>query len=137
MILLDTNVISELIRPDPEPAVLHWIRTREPEIGTTVITVQELMFGVELLGDTERSRQLRSACEAVFDRLGPRILPLTTTSARYAAVAMAHRRAIGRPIASADAQIAGIALAHGASLATRNTRDFAGLPLDVVDPWRR
>lgn len=136
MILLDTNVVSELLRPVPNPVVQAWVSAcRAP--FTTAITVQETFFGVERLPDSRRRSDLTETLEQILsDLVGPRILPFSALSARHTAAIQAHRQRLGRPIGFADAQIAGIALSRGATLATRNVRDFGDLELDVVDPWR-
>lgn len=135
MIILDTNVLSELVKTRPHPAVEEWARGIESAF-TTAITVQECFYGVELLPGSERRDALTRTLERIIDAVFEgRVLPYTEVSARHTAALIAHRQRLGRPIGAADAQIAGIAIEHGATLATRNTRDFVGMPLEVVDPW--
>lgn len=135
MIILDTNVVSELLRPRPSPVVTQWVDA-QPQPFTTAITIQECFYGVELLESTGRARELAARLEGILDDFFPRrILPYSAIAARHTAVVIAHRRRIGRPISTTDAQIAGIAFEHGATLATRNTRDFVGMRLDLANPW--
>lgn len=135
MIILDTNVVSELMRARPEPSVAAWVESVHRP-ATTAICVQELWLGIELLGGSSRALELQRRFELILERaLSATVLPLTGISARHAAMLVAHRRRLGAPIGISDAQIAGIALEHGATLATRNTRDFVGMRLSLVNPW--
>lgn len=137
MIVLDTNVVSEALRPTPSAKVLVWMRS-EPltALFTTSITEAELRYGAALSPDGRRRRSLEAAIMQILATQFPgRILPFDSTAAReFADIAAARRRA-GRPIAEADARIAAIARSRGASLATRNVTDFAGCGLNVIDPW--
>ena len=137
MIILDTNVLSELMRPKPTPRVVAWI-AKQPatELFTTSITEAEIFYGIELLTKGKRRDGLLTAAEAMFaEDLAGRIFGFESGAARAFSKIGAHRRALGRPISHADAQIAAIAQVRGAKLATRNVADFAGCGLDVVDPW--
>ncbi len=138
MILLDTNVLSALMLRAPERTVVSWLDRQAPEsVWTTAITVFELEFGVALLVSGRRRRELERAFGAVIDGdLGGRVLPFDTAAAKMAGPVAARARAAGRSVEIRDVQIAGIALAHKATLATRNTRHFAATGIDVVDPWR-
>ena len=136
MIVLDTNVVSELLRPEPSAQVERWVDSR-PLLFATSISVQESYFGLELFPAGRRRRLLLDRLDSVMDAVfGDRVLVYGEIAARHTAAIMALRQRAGHVMSTADAQIAGICLEHGATLATRNTRDFAGLPLDVVDPWR-
>ncbi len=137
MILVDTNVVSELLRTRPDPTIRSWLDHHD-RLFTTSITVQEMYFGVDLIPPSARRTTLLRTVEAVLTELfDDRVLPYDAASARHTAATLAFRRQRGAPMSTGDAQIAGIALVHGATVATRNTRDFAGLPLAVVNPWLR
>jgi predicted nucleic acid-binding protein len=137
MIVLDTNVVSELMRPRPDAGVMAWIASRPAStLCTTTITQAEILHGVLVLPRGKRRDALEQAAEAMFDSdFAERLLPFTAGAARaYARIAAARRRA-GRPISTLDAQIAAIARAAKSSLATRNVDDFDNCGIDVVDPW--
>lgn len=135
MIVLDTNVLSELMRRAPDERVLAWVDAKaSPAI--TAITVAELLYGVERLDDGARKTGLASAVRAlVREEFRDRVLPFDGTAAERYGVLVAERVRQGRPINAADAQIAAICHVHGASLATRNVRDFEDTGIDVIDPW--
>jgi toxin FitB len=137
MIILDTNVLSELMRPKPTPEVVAWIgKQPATELFTTSITEAEIFYGIELLTKGKRRDGLLTAAEAMFaEDLAGRIFGFESGAARAFSKIGAQRRALGRPISHADAQIAAIAQVRGAKLATRNVADFADCGLDVVDPW--
>jgi len=137
MIILDTNVLSELMRPTPTPGVVAWV-ARQPaaELFTTSITEAEIFYGIELLSKGKRREGLLAAAEAMFaEDLAGRIFGFESEAARVFSKIAAHRCALGRPINHADAQIAAIARVRGAKLATGNVADFEDCGLDVVDPW--
>ena len=137
MLVIDTNVASELMRPVPAPAVAAWIAERDAAaIYLTAVSEAELRFGVAILPAGRR----RTALEAAMRRwleigFGDRILPFDSAAARAYAEIAAERRESGRPIGEADCQIAAISRSHGASLVTRNVRDFERTGVEVVDPW--
>jgi hypothetical protein len=137
MIILGTNVLAELMRPEPSPRVVAWI-AKQPatELFTTSITEAEVFYGIELLTKGKRREGLLAAAEAMFaEDLAGRIFGFESAAARVFSKIAAHRRALGRPISHADAQIAAIVQVRGAKLATRNIADFGDCGLDVVDPW--
>ena len=137
MIILDTNVMSELMRPKPSPRVVTWV-AKQPaaELFTTSITEAEIFYGIELLTKGKRREGLLAAAEAMFaEDLAGRIFGFDSDAARVFSKISDHRRALGRPISQADAQIAAIAQVRGAKLATRNVADFEDCGLNVVDPW--
>ena len=137
MIVLDTNVLSALMRRDVEPIVVAWLDDQPPEsIWTTAVTVFEICFGLEILTEGRRRRQLEDAFDRLLeDDFEGRILPFERTAAQEAAAIAARRRQAGRPVEIRDAQIAGIVTARRATLATRNTGHFNDLGIVLVDPW--
>ncbi len=137
MIALDTNVVSELIRPRPEPAVLRWLDTQDAlDLVTTAVTSAELLSGIAQLDDGARKRGLEVAVERFVDELlVGRVLSFDVDAASLYAEVVAIRRRAGRPIRVLDAQIAAICRLHGATLATRNERDFEGTGVSVFNPW--
>lgn len=137
MILLDTNVISALMRRDPEPVVVGWLDTQPSEsIWTTSITVFEVKTGLHLLAPGRRRSALERAFDALLaEELEGRVQSFDTTAASAAGQIAAERRAAGRPVEIRDVQIAGIATARRARLATRNTRHFTDLGIGLIDPW--
>ena len=137
MIVLDTNVISELMRASPARQVLAWI-TAQPatSLFTTTLTQAEIFYGLSLLPPGRRRNDLIEAARPIFEtELAGRVLPFDTDAAMaYPAIA-AGRRATGRPISQIDGQIAAVVRSRGARLATRNVRDFDDCGIVVVDPW--
>ena len=134
MIILDTNVVSELMRPVPDERVREWLADLgDMALTTTAVTVAEVEYGLQRLPLGRRRADLAASFEVLIGALG--ILPLDDVAARYAGQLRAQRDAAGLPSQGMDMLIAGIAAAAGASLATRNVGDFAGLPVDVVNPW--
>jgi predicted nucleic acid-binding protein len=138
MILVDTNVLSAMMRVSGEPAVERWFDAQPPEsVWTTTITIFEIRFGLALLTPGRRRDRLDNAfAHAIDDLFGGRVLPFDRTAAEIAAAIAARQRQIGRPIEIRDVQIAGIAAARKATLATRNIRHFQDLGIALVDPWR-
>jgi predicted nucleic acid-binding protein len=137
MIVLDTNVISEIFRPSPEPRVAEWLASLRGDVAITVITLAELLAGVRRLPDGRRKDELASRIDAAIApyRGSRAVLPFDDAAAdRYADVLVA-RESAGTPISTADAQIAAICLANKAVCATRNVKDFARTGVDLVDPW--
>jgi predicted nucleic acid-binding protein len=137
VILLDTNVLSALMQRDPEPAVVAWLDGLPAEsVWTTAVTVFEVRFGLELLTAGQRRRRLEEAfAKALEDDFEGRVLPFDHAAATAAGAIAAKQRRAGRPVEIRDVQIAGIALARKAALATRNVRHFEGLGLTLIDPW--
>ena len=132
MIVLDTNVLSEPLRPHPEPAVLDWL-AGHAEASITAITVGELLVGVARLPEGARRNSLAAAVDRVIGEA--EVLAYDAGAARAYARIQELRRRAGRPLAVEDGMIAAICLAYGAALATRNTRDFEGLGIELIDPW--
>lgn len=139
MILLDTNVVSELMRPGPAGVVLGWFDHQEASnLFLSTISEAELRAGVAVLPAGRRRERLLAAVEAVVVQdFAGRLLPFDSAAARAYAAIYAARRAAGRPIAEADCQIAAIAACRGFAVATRNVGDFTGCGVDVVAPWRQ
>ncbi|KII15434.1 type II toxin-antitoxin system VapC family toxin [Phaeobacter sp. S60] len=137
MIILDTNVISELLRPAPEPKVEQWLSARDGlSIYLTSISEAELRYGLAIMGNGKRRAALVEAVDRILrEDLAGRILPFDSDAAQSYATIVAARRAAGRPIAQADCQIASIAHTRGATVATRNTPDFEGCEIDLINPW--
>jgi toxin FitB len=137
MIVLDTNVISELFKPVPDAGMLVWM-SRQPEMTlfTTTITRGELLYGVRRMPDGQRKDALMLGLSRLFDlRLLGRVLDYDGEAAdAYADIAV-MRRSEGRPISQSDAMIAGVVRSRGADLATRNVSDFAGCGITVINPW--
>ena len=136
MIILDTNVVSELMRPAGDPRVLSWMRkTGDGDLATTAITVAEIEYGLARLPDGSRADALRTAAAALWESFATAILPFDVSAARDYGVLTAARESAGRPTSAFDAQIAAIAKVHNAKVATRNVADFQGMGLKLIDPW--
>jgi len=137
MIILDTNVLSEFMRPKPAPVVLTWAAMYPAiDLFTTAITEAEIFLGIELLSKGKRREGLLAAAEAMFaEDLAGRVLGFDSEAARVYSRIAAERRSLGKPISHAEAQIAAIARVRGAKLATRNVSDFVDCSLEIVDPW--
>jgi len=137
MIVLDTNVVAEVLRPQPDGQVTSWLASRpSSSVFITTITQAELLYGLEILPRGQRRDGLTNAILTVLrDEFYGRVLPFDAPAAvEYAAIA-ADRRSRGRPISAFDAQIAAIARSRGAGLATRNLQDFQDCGIDLTDPW--
>src|SRR5690554_243887 len=137
MIILDTNVISELLRPAPEPKVEHWLSAQDGlNVYLTSISEAELRYGLAIMEVGKRRAALVDAVDRILrEDFAGRILPFDSDAAQSYATIAAARRAAGRPIAQADCQIASIARARGVTVATRNTPDFDGCQIDLINPW--
>lgn len=138
MILLDTNVLSELMRPTPEPLVLAWVDRRPAtDFWVSAITVAEISLGIALLPEGKRRSTLDGLAARMFQEdFAGRCLPFDQEAAVLYAEIVAARLRIGRPISVEDGQIAAVALAGGLALATRNTTDFTGIAqLTLLNPW--
>ena len=138
MILLDTNVISEAMRPSPEPAIMAWLNSLNPsELWTCTIVIAEIYSGLDLMPAGKRQLQLFERAEVMFERFfGPRILTLDLPAARAYGTVLKVRRAKGAPIDEMDALLAATAHAHCATLATRNAAHFRDCGIQVLNPWQ-
>lgn len=137
MILLDTNVLSALMRQEADAVVVAWLDAQPPEsIWTTAITVFEIRFGLAILAKGRKRGALEEAfANALAEDFDGRVLTFDRAAADAAAAIAARQRAAGRPVEIRDVQIAGIAAARKATLATRNARHFEGTGIALVDPW--
>ena len=138
MIVLDTNVLSEMMRPEPDSTVAAWISARPASsLFTTTVTQAEILYGLRLLPLGRRRAGLETAASEMFatDFAG-RVLPFDQAAAQaYAEIAVTRHRS-GRPITQFDAQIAAIARSRDAGVATRNVADFEDCGIGVIDPWQ-
>ncbi|KAF1687312.1 VapC toxin family PIN domain ribonuclease [Pseudoxanthomonas broegbernensis] len=137
MIVLDTNILSELIRAIPEPRVVAWLEAQTMDVlFTTAVSRGEMLYGVCILPAGRHRDALLHEVEAIFSTdMAGRVLPYDSAAAEVHATLAAMRRAQGRPISQSDAMIASIARSRGAMLATRNVRDFEDCGVTVIDPW--
>lgn len=136
MIVVDTNVTSELMRPSPAPTVTAWVRAHSSaELYATSITLAEIRYSVERLPDGRRKELLRRAADEVFSAFAEHVLAFDATAAAVYAGIVSQRERTGAPIDGFDAQIAAICRTHGAALATRNAKDFQNTGVGVINPW--
>jgi predicted nucleic acid-binding protein len=138
VIVLDANVISELTRQAPAPGVMSWLDSLTAvEVATTAITAAELLYGVARMPDGRRKTELSAAVHGLLsDDFHGRVLGFDEPAAQRYADIVTGREQRGRPIGVADAQIAAICRSIGATLATRNTDDFADTGIELIDPWQ-
>lgn len=138
MIILDTNVVSELMRSEPAPGVASWVRDRDRrELRTTAITLAEIRYGIARLPDGRRKQVLLAAADEIFSAFSDQVLPVDTAAAEHYAVIASSRERTGKPIAGFDALIGAVCRSQGAALATRNVSDFDGTGIEVIDPWHQ
>ncbi len=137
MIVLDTNVLSEVLRPVPEPSVMEWMSTQtRASLFTTTITQSEILYGIRVLTDGKRRRGLWDVVKRMFaEDFSGQVLSFDGEAADVYAEIAATRRLAGKPISQFDAMIAAMARSRGAVLATRNARDFEDCGVQVLDPW--
>lgn len=138
MIILDTNVVSEPLKPSADPAVVAWIDAQVVEtLYLSTISVTELRYGIAVLPDGKRKESLRSSLdERVLPLFASRILPFDMEAAEICAELLARVRALGKGIGTADSYIAAIATAKGLTVATRDTQPFEAAGLTVINPWK-
>ena len=137
MIVLDTNVISEMMRANPAPEVAAWFARVSPSaLFTTALTHAEVLYGIALVAPGRRRDDLTAAAHGMFEQdMAGRVLAFDADAARCFAEIAASRRQAGRPISQIDGQIVAIARSRGASLATRNVDDFADCGVAIINPW--
>lgn len=137
MIVLDTNVVSELMRAEPAPEVLAWLRQNSGAgLYTTAVTVAEIRYDIARLPEGLRRESLHQAANEIFTAFPRQVLPFDLAAAGAYADVVAGRERLGHPIDGFDAQIAAICRTRVATLATRNTKDFTDTGIQVVDPWQ-
>jgi toxin FitB len=137
VIVLDTNVLSEVLKPLPSETVLRWLAAQESAaVFTTTITQAEVLYGIEALPAGKRRARLWAAIEKMFaEQFQDRILPFDDEAARAFAKIVAAREAVGHPISQFDAMIAAIARSRRASVATRDIADFEQCGIQIINPW--
>ncbi len=136
MIIVDTNVLSEMMRDTPDPLVKRWMTSQFPAgLFTTAICEAEILYGVALLPGGRRRNALSKAAVSIFGEFSGRILPFDSAAAKAFAEIAAERRRLGKPVGESDAQIAAIARVHGATVATRDVGDFTDCGIEVISPW--
>lgn len=137
MVVLDTNVVSELLRISPAPVVEAWLEAQNrADLYITSVSEAELRYGVAIMAEGRKRKLLGEAVENILHRaFRNRILPFDTAAAKEYARIRAGRKAAGRPIDQSDCQIAAIACAKGGAVATRDTSDFHGFGIEVINPW--
>ena len=137
MILLDTNILSELMKTAPDASVLKWMNSYPAsKYYISAITKGEIELGIALLPDGKRKIGLKTGARLMFEEFPERCLAFDSAAAANYAIVVSRRTGIGRPVSVEDAQIAAIALTHNMLLATRNTKDFEGIDgLRIINPW--
>lgn len=136
MIVLDTNVLSEAMKPSPAEPVRTWAgRHSSTELHLTSITLAEIWFGIEQLPEGRRKAAVTEAAEQTLAGFSRRVLSFDAAAAREHARLLARRLAAGAPMSALDAQIAAVCRMHRAVLATRNVRDFRNAGIELVNPW--
>lgn len=136
MIIVDTNVISELMRPAPEDSVLAWIAVQDvAELHVTAITLAEIAYGVERLPGGRRKAMIRSIAQEAMTAFRGRVVPFDEAAVPHYARIVSARENAGRPMDAFDGQIAAICGALDSSLATRNAKDFEGTGITIINPW--
>lgn len=137
MIIVDTNVVAEMMKPSPDPSVVSWLNDQEAAaLFLTTVTIAEIGYGLEILPQGKRRLYLEQGFERVVaEAFAGRILAFDEEAARHYGVVMGRRRAIGRPLSIQDGQIASIARAKGFAVGTRNVRDFVECGVEVINPF--
>jgi hypothetical protein len=136
MLLLDTNILSEVMRPRPAAEVANWMTRQADQLFTAAVCQAEILAGIAVLPRGRRREALETAASSMFrDDFGGRILPFDSEAPMIYGELFALRRGAGRPAAMADLMIASIARVRGASVVTRDTAGFEGCGLTIIDPW--
>jgi predicted nucleic acid-binding protein len=137
VIVLDTNVLSEMMRPQPEPRVMAWANGLDPQaIAITAMNEAEILHGLARLPAGRRQQALRQSWEELMaDLFRGRSLPFSSEAAHWYGELVSRRERLARPISTSDAVIAATTLAHSAQLATRNTADFEAIGIELINPW--
>jgi predicted nucleic acid-binding protein len=137
VIVVDTTVISELMRPSPAPSVVNWVRAHsQRDLYTTSVTLAEIRYGIERLDVGRRKELFKSTSEEVFAAFDEYVLPFDRAAAIQYATIVSGRERAALPIDGFDAQIAAICSTHKATLATRNVKDFTDTGIEITDPWQ-
>ena len=137
MILLDTNVVSEAMKPEPAPTVRAWLDAQAAEtLYLSSVTIAELMFGIGALPDGKRKDKLADALDGVMELFADRVLPFDSDAARHYANLAVKARAAGRGFPTPDGYIAAIAASRGFVVATRDASAFDAAGMEVIDPWK-
>ncbi len=137
MIIIDTNIVSEVMRREPLPVVLDWFNSQNSQfLFITTITQAEIGYGLRVLPDGQRRRQLKGRFDSFIDKaFEERVLDFTSAAAIAYADIMGDRKEIGRPMSLLDGQIAGIASANQFAIATRNIKDFEHCGIELINPF--
>lgn len=135
MIFLDTNVVSEIMRPEPDARVVAWLKANEWQIRIPSVVIAEIAFGIERIRPAERAPRLARALESIIARYRRRIMPFDKACAIIYGRIMGEAVRTGRALEAPDAMIAATALNQKALLATRNSADFLFLRIDLINPW--
>lgn len=136
MIVVDTNIVSELMRPSPSQEVVAWVSAHPArELYTSAVSIAEVLYGIERLPAGRRQEELRSAATEIFRASADQVLTFDRDAAEQYALVVSHRERVGMPIEGFDAQIAAICRVRGAALATPNVSDFEETGIEVINPW--
>lgn len=136
MILVDTNVVSETLKPAPDPLVIEWLIAHDVELAIPTVTLAELAYGIERIRPDQRAERLARGLAEWRERFADRILAFNERAAMSYGEIMGRAALAGHPMSIPDGMIAATTIAHGGSLATRNVDDFRHAGIDLVNPWQ-